>query len=92
MVRFIKSAIPNASSYLQIKGPTQAVLLIDGYNIMLQWLEEPLQKRLKKTSGTNFEVIRDAFLRDVSAYSSRELRVMVAFDAMGNPNAPPIAR
>ena len=79
-------------SMVQVKGPQQAVLLIDGYNIMLQWLEEPRQRRLKKVSGGNFEVIREAFLRDVSAYSSRELRVMVAFDAMGNAHSPPIAR
>ena len=59
---------------------------------MYQWLEEPGQKRLKPRLGGEFNFIREAFLREVSAYSSKELRVMVAFDAMGNLGSAPIAR
>lgn len=59
---------------------------------MLQWIEEPGQCQLKKTIGGNFDAVRSAFLQEVSAYSSKDLRVMVAFDAIGNLSAPPIAR
>ena len=67
-------------------------MLIDGYNIMYQWLEEPGQKRLKLRLGTDFSLIRETFMREVSAYSSKELRVVVAFDAMGNLTSAPIIR
>ena len=60
---------------------------------MYQWLEEPGQRRLKGRLGLEFNYIREAFLREVSAYSSKDLRVMVAFDAMGNlGSSAPIVR
>ena len=91
-VQELELASSDAKPRLQLLKGTPGALLIDGYNIMFQWLEEPGQKRLKPRLGAEFNFIREAFLREVSAYSSKELRVMVAFDAMGNLGTAPIVR
>lgn len=77
---------------VQCAKGVQAALIVDGYNVMMQWVEEPGQKHLKSRIGASFSYVREAFLREVSAYTSKELRVMVAFDAIGNLAAPPLNR
>ena len=77
---------------MQCAKGAQAALIVDGYNVMLQWVEEPAQKHLKAVIGSSFDAVRDAFIREVSAYSAKDLKVLVAFDAIGNLASPSIAR
>lgn len=70
-------------------------VLVDGYNILMRWLDEddPNEKARKLRVKGDLEAGRTEILRDLSEYSSWcKFRMMVAFDAIGNLEAPTISR
>lgn len=70
-----------------------AAVLVDGYNVMHKWMEHSGQRLLKIQLAGDLQAQREAFLMELSAYSGwNNLRMMVAFDAQCNPDAPPISR
>jgi len=70
-----------------------AAVLVDGYNVMFKWMEHPGQRALKRHLAGDLQAQREAFLLELSAYTGwNRLRMMVAFDAQCNPDAPPVSR
>ena len=68
-------------------------VLVDGYNILMAWIQQPGDKSRKQQIANDFAAARDMILKDLSDYSGwRRFRMMVAFDAYGNVDAPRISR
>ena len=68
-------------------------VLVDGYNVLMMWLGEPGDLERKARVAGNLEAARQELLRDLSDFSGfKRFRIMVAFDAHGNPLAPALSR
>lgn len=77
---------------MQAKTNPPAVL-VDGYNVLMQWLQEAGEEVRKRRVAGDLQAGRLEILRDLSEYSGwRNMRMMVAFDAQGNLDAPSLAR
>lgn len=76
----------------KMAGSTQGTsnppaVLVDGYNVLMLWLREAGEEARKSRIAGNLEAGRLEILRDLSDYSGwRNVRIMVAFDAQGNPS------
>ena len=68
-------------------------VLVDGYNVLMLWLREPGDLERKARVAGSLEAAREELLRDLSDFSGfKRFRIMVAFDAHGNPLAPALSR
>lgn len=59
----------------------------------MAWIKQPGDNARKRSIAHDFQGAREMILRDFSDFSGwRKLRMMVAFDAQGNLDAPRITR